>query len=188
VQLHQAVNNEMDYGMQSASCLVFGDRLKGVPAVSKRLCSIVFLYLVMMNVAVSMDLSGQGGLEQQLLLLGRISYHPSLLPLIMQNIDYLELTPDQQHKLREWRTRSAPAMLDKMREVAQGRIEFIDLTMNPATAAEVLVAQQQRLFRLQEEVLSYKLSCRQNILETFTAEQWETLQLLLAERQLETLE
>jgi len=149
---------------------------------------VFMLCLVIPGGAVSMEPSGASDFEQQLLLLDRISYHPSLLPLIMRNIDYLELSPDQQQKLRDWRANNAPAMLDKMRELAQGRIEFIDLSMNPASPAEVLQQQQQRLFRLQEEVLSFKLLCRQNILETFTPEQWETLQFILAERQLDTLE
>jgi hypothetical protein len=105
----------------------------------------------------------------------------------MQNIDYLELTPVQQKRLREWRKNNAPAMLDKMREVAQGRIEFIELSLEPGTSNEELVQKQQQIFRLQEEVLSYKLACRENILETFTEAQWDTLQFILAARQTETI-
>jgi hypothetical protein len=69
--------------------------------------------------------------DRQLLLLDRISYTPSLLPFIMDNIDYLELSPDQVKALRDWRAMNAPAMLEKMHEVAQGRIELVDLTLSP---------------------------------------------------------
>lgn len=154
---------------------------------SKWFCSLLFFTLLISSNTYSMELSDTGEFEQKLLLLDKVSYHPSLLPLIMQNTDYLELTPDQHKRLQDWRNKNAPAMLDKMKKVAQGRIEFIDVSLNPNTSKEQLISHQQHLFRLQEEVLSYKLACRQNILDTFTPEQWETLQFILAERQLDAI-
>lgn len=154
---------------------------------SKRFLTTLFFTLLLSSNASLSSQSDTSELEQQLLLLDKISYHPSLLPLIMRNIDYLELTPVQQKRLREWRKINAPEMLDKMREVAQGRIEFIELSVEPGTSDEELVQKQQQLFRLQEEVLSYKLACRNNILETFTEAQWDTLLFILAARQTETI-
>ncbi|MGD2136730.1 MAG: hypothetical protein PVJ66_08230 [Gammaproteobacteria bacterium] len=148
----------------------------------KWLCGILCLVLVIPGTVAALGSAEEGEFERQLLLLDRISYHPSLLPLIMQNVDYLELTQLQQKRLRDWRENNAPAMLDKMKEVAQGRIEFIDLVLNPDSSAEELMFLQERLFRLQEKVLSYKLACRKNILETFTPEQWDALQFIMAER------
>jgi hypothetical protein len=150
--------------------------------VDKWLCGILCLVLVIPGTVAALGSAEEGEFERQLLLLDRISYHPSLLPLIMQNVDYLELTQLQQKRLRDWRENNAPAMLDKMKEVAQGRIEFIDLVLNPDSSAEELMFLQERLFRLQEKVLSYKLACRKNILETFTPEQWDALQFIMAER------
>jgi hypothetical protein len=149
---------------------------------------VLFLSLLLSGNASSGSHPNTGELEQQLLLLDRISYHPSLLPLILQNIDYLELTPAQQQRLQEWRKINAPLMLDKMKEVAQGRIEFIELSLRPGVSGEALIRKQHQLFKLQEEVLSYKLACRQNILETFTESQWDALQFLMAERQTDTNE
>jgi hypothetical protein len=154
---------------------------------NKRFLTTLFFTLLLSSNASLSNQSDTGELEQQLLLLDKISYHPSLLPLIMENVDYLELTPAQQKRLREWRTINAPQMLDKMREVAQGRIEFIELSLQPGTSDEELVEKQRGLFRLQEEVLSYKLACRKNILETFTEAQWDTLLFILAARQTETI-
>jgi len=122
------------------------------------------------------------------MLLDTISYHPSLLPLVLQNTDYLELTPGQVQRLRDWRRERAPAMLEKMREIARGRIEFIELSLNPQSKQAELEALQQSLFRLQEEVLSYKLECRQQILRTFTADQWDALRLLYSDRQMAVLD
>ncbi len=155
---------------------------------SKRFFTTLFFTLLLSSNATLSSQSDTSELEEQLLLLDKISYHPSLLPLIMQNTDYLELTPVQQQRLREWREINAPKMLDKMREVAQDRIEFIDLSLKPVTSKDELVQKQQQLFRLQEEVLSYKLACRQNILDTFTETQWDALLFILTERQNETID
>lgn len=155
--------------------------------VNKRLCAILFSTILMSSNAFSVELSDSSELEHQMLLLDKISYHPSLLPLIMQNIDYFNLTPAQQKKLRNWRQTNAPVMLDKMKQIAKGRIEFIDMSLKSDTSEEDLVEKQKQLFRLQEKVLTYKLACRKNILETFTQEQWEELLFILAERQIETI-
>ena len=74
-------------------------------------------------------------------------------------------------------------MLEKMEEVAKGRIDFVERSLNPKTSEAELVREQHHLFKLQEEVLSYKLSCRQNILQTFTPKQWDALQLIMADQQ-----
>jgi hypothetical protein len=128
-----------------------------------------------------------GGLEQQLMLLDKISYHPSLLPLVLQNMDYLDLTPAQETRLRNWRRDHAQAMLEKMREIAQGRIDFQERSLDPRSTPEALIALQQKLFRLQEEVLRDKLQCRENILKSFTPEQWEALRFMYAEHQMAVL-
>jgi len=154
---------------------------------SKWFCCLVVITVLISGNASSRESSGTGELDRQLLLLDRISYTPSLLPFIMDNIDYLELTPDQVKALNDWRTTNTPALLEKMHEVAQGRIELVDLTLSPNSTSQQLMQQQRRLSRLQEEILSYKLSCRQNILDTFTTKQWDTLQFLLTEHQMDSV-
>ena len=146
----------------------------------KWFCSVLLLVVTTTNVAVSATQTDTGELDKKLALLDKISYHPSLLPIIMQNRDFLELTPDQVKRLTEWRKMNAPAMLEKMEEVARGRIDFVERSLNPKTTQEDLVREQHQLFKLQEEVLAYKLSCRQNILQTFTPKQWDALQLIMA--------
>jgi hypothetical protein len=149
----------------------------------KWLCSALFLFVSTINVAFSAAQVDTGELDKKLELLDKISYHPSLLPIIMQNRDFLELTNDQMKRLTEWRKKNAPAMLEKMEEVAKGRIDFVERSLNPKTSEAELVREQHHLFKLQEEVLSYKLSCRQNILQTFTPKQWDALQLIMADQQ-----
>ena len=149
----------------------------------KWLCSVLLLVVTTTNFAFSATHADTGELDKKLELLDRISYHPSLLPIIMQNRDFLELTPNQLKRLNEWRKKNAPAMLEKMEEVAKGRIDFVERSLNPKTSEAELVREQHHLFKLQEEVLSYKLSCRQNILQTFTPKQWDALQLIMAGQQ-----
>jgi hypothetical protein len=146
----------------------------------KWLCSVLLLAVTTTNVAFSATQTGTGELDRKLELLDRISYHPSLLPIVMQNKDFLELTPEQLKRLTEWRKKNAPTMLEKMEEVAKGRIDFVERSLNPKTSEAELVREQHHLFKLQEEVLSYKLSCRHNILKTFTPKQWDALQLIMA--------
>ena len=146
----------------------------------KWLCSALFLVVTTTNAALSATQSDTSDLDKKLELLDRISYHPSLLPIIMQNKDFLELTTDQLERLSDWRKKNAPAMLEKMEEVAKGRIDFVDRSLNPKTSEAELVREQHHLFKLQEEVLACKLSCRQNILQTFTPKQWDDLQLIMA--------
>ena len=149
----------------------------------KWLCSVLLLVVTTTNVAFSATQADTSVLDKKLELFDRISYHPSLLPIIMQNRDFLELTPDQLKRLTEWREKNAPAMLEKMEEVAKGRIDFVDRSLNPKTSEAELVREQHHLFKLQEEVLAYKLSCRHNILQTFTPKQWDALQLIMADQQ-----
>jgi len=148
----------------------------------KSLCRALFLFVTTMSVAFPATQAETGDLDKKIELLDRISYHPSLLPIIMQNKDFLELTPDQLKRLTEWRKKNALGMLEKMEEVAKGRIDFVERSLNPKTTQQDLVREQHHLFKLQEEVLAYKLSCRQNILQTFTPKQWDALQLIMADQ------
>ena len=149
----------------------------------KWLCSLFLLVLITTNVAISATQTESGEPDKKFDLLDRISYHPSLLPIIMQNKDFLELTPGQLKRLNEWREKNAPAMREKMQEMAKGRIDFVERSLKPETSEAELVREQRQLFKLQEEVLAYKLSCRENILHTFTPKQWDALQLIMADQQ-----
>jgi len=126
-------------------------------------------------------------IEGKLARLDKISYHPSLLPILFKNRDYLELTPEQVKLFRDWRKDNFKPMFSKMKEIVQGRAEFIEASLNPDTTREALLERQKWLFKLQEEVLAYKLSCRENITGTFTSEQWENLYFLLNELQVSTI-
>lgn len=119
----------------------------------------------------------------RLALMDKISYHPNLLPVILRNSDYIRLTPEQLEGLNAWRKSNVRSMLSKMEEIAMGRIEFMEAAVNPSTMDHELQARQRALFKLQQEVLAYKLSCRRNIISIFTPEQWDNLHFLLIDSQ-----
>ncbi|HYQ70974.1 MAG TPA: hypothetical protein VET88_03480 [Gammaproteobacteria bacterium] len=150
-----------------------------------RLTGIVFMLAVSTPVAGLAEQGPDiGDLEVQLMMVDKISYHPSLMPLVMENLDYLDLTSQQEAKIREWRRDYAPEMLEKIRQIVRGRVDFQELSLNPESTRDDLARLQQQLFRLQEDVLRYKLWCRDQILESFTPEQWDSLRLLYTERQM----
>ena len=119
--------------------------------------------------------------QQQIERLDKVNFHPNLLPLILKNKDYLELTPEQVTAFRAWREKNAEPMFAAMNEIIRARIEFKEAVLSPDVSADDLRQKQQQIFTLHQQVLDYKLSCRENILNTFTAQNWEDFYVVLAE-------
>lgn len=119
--------------------------------------------------------------RQQLERLDKVNFHPNLLPLILKNKDYLELTPQQLDAFNSWRKTNAKAMFATMDEIIRKRIEFREAALSPDVSANDLRQKQQEIFRLHQKVLEYKLSCRENIHNTFTAQNWDDFFVVLAE-------
>ena len=110
-----------------------------------------------------------------------MGYHPFLMPLIMKNRDFLELTDDQTKSFMAWRDKNRAHLLKTMNKIIEERNLFYKLSLSPNTREEVLLAKQSEIFKLQREVLKYQISCRRNILDTFTNEQWDNFRFVLTE-------
>ncbi len=119
--------------------------------------------------------------QQQLDRLDKLNFHPNLLPLILKNKDYLELTSKQLASFRAWRRENAKPMFAAMNEIIRLRIEFKEAALSPDVSADDLRQKQQQIFALHQQVLDYKLSCRENILNTFNEKNWEDFFVVLAE-------
>ncbi|MCK4707799.1 MAG: hypothetical protein KAU21_04220 [Gammaproteobacteria bacterium] len=113
--------------------------------------------------------------------LSQIGFHPFLMPLIMRNSDFIELTDEQIKVFKEWRSENRVPLLHAMDKIIAERSLFHKLSLSPNTAEEVLITKQQEIFKLHKKVLKYQLSCRRNILDTFTEEQWDNFNFVLAE-------
>jgi hypothetical protein len=119
--------------------------------------------------------------KKQMAMLSQMGYHPFLMPLIMENRDVIGLSNDQVKVFREWRNKYRVPLLHAMNKILQERIAFQRISLNPDTREEVLYAKQEEIFKLHRKVLKYQLSCRRNILDTFTDEQWEGFRFVLIE-------
>lgn len=120
-------------------------------------------------------------IEDRMALLNNISYLPSLLPIIMQNRDSLELTREQVDSLRQWRKHNYQRMVNVMNTIITRRIALAQRAVDPETTPEQLTALQDELFALQREVFEIRLSCRQLVTESFTEEQWANFAFVAAE-------
>lgn len=113
--------------------------------------------------------------------LSQMGYHPFLMPLIMENRDFIELTRDQVSTFMKWRNKNRVSLLHTMNKIIYERNKFHQLSLDPMTSEEVLKTKQEEIFKLHKKVLAYQLSCRRNILDTFTDEQWDNFRFVLSE-------
>lgn len=141
----------------------------------------IFASIATITAAEAIDQQEIKHYQQQIERLDKLNFHPNLLPLILKNRDYLELTPEQIAAFRAWRDKNAEPMFAAMNEIIRSRIEFKEAALSPDVSADDLRQRQQQIFALHQRVLDYKLSCRENILNTFNAQNWEDFFVVLAE-------
>lgn len=113
--------------------------------------------------------------------LSPMGYHPFLMPLIMRNRDFIELDKDQIRAFKKWRDKYRVPLLHTMNKIISERNKFHKLSLSPLTSEDVLRTKQEEIFKLQKKVLEYQFSCRRNILDTFTEEQWDNFRFVLNE-------
>lgn len=113
--------------------------------------------------------------------LSQIGFHPFLMPLLMRNRDFIELTDEQLGIFKDWRHKNRVPLLHTMDKIIYERSLFTKLSLSPNTSEDTLIAKQKVIFKLHQKVLNYQLSCRRNILDTFTEEQWDNFRFVLTE-------
>jgi hypothetical protein len=120
-------------------------------------------------------------LELAVQTLDKVNYLPQLMPIIMNNKDIIGLTQKQVDDLDEWRKTSKAPMVAAMQEIVRKRIEIKQAALSPTVSSARIIQMQNEIFRLQREVLEYKLSCRETIVRTFNNENWISFYMVLAE-------
>ena len=120
-------------------------------------------------------------LREQVDLLEKVAYLPSLLPVIMRHRDSLELSDAQVSAFREWRRVHYQEMVDLMNEIIQRRITLSKASLDHNVAEDQLLADQKAIFALQEKLLRLRLSCRKLLTTTFSPSQWENFAFILEE-------
>ena len=151
----------------------------------------VFFALACANAAIAqesqesqendLDLIDWDKAKKQMAMLSQMGFHPFLMPLIMENRDLIGLSKEQLKIFRDWRTKNRVPLIHAMNRIIEERITFQRISLNPRTRDEVLTAKQEEIFKLYRKVLKYQLSCRRNILDTFTTEQWDNFRFVLTE-------
>ena len=144
-----------------------------------------FITLITLTGSASADINDDSRvLEQYVAKLDKINYLPSLLPVIMENSDVIELTDEQVAALQTWRETNREDVIAKMNEIIQKRIEIKEAALSPDISSARLIQMQNEAFRLQREVLVYKLSCRDLVINTFNRNNWEGFFMVLAEKEM----
>ena len=123
-------------------------------------------------------------LEQYAKQLDKINYLPSLLPVIIENSDVIELTDEQIIALQTWRETNRDDVIAKMNEIVKKRVAIKEAALSPDVSSARLIQMQNEAFRLQREVLVYKLSCRDLVINTFDRNNWEGFFMVLAEQEM----
>ena len=143
----------------------------------------IFVFFIISSMSYAGSALEQKSLdiESSIAKLDRISYLPNLLPVILKNSDFIGLTDEQVFKLEQWRSTNREAMLNAMKDVARKRIEIKQAALSPTVSAARLQQMQNDIFRLQREVLEYKLSCRDHVVRTFNNENWDSFFMVLAD-------
>ena len=144
-----------------------------------------FITLIILTSSATADISDDSQLlERYVSKLDKINYLPSLLPVIMENSDVIELTDEQVSALQTWRETNREDVIAKMNEIIQKRIEIKEAALSPDISSARLIQMQNEVFRLQREVLVYKLSCRDLVINTFDRNNWEGFFMVLAEKEM----
>ena len=113
--------------------------------------------------------------------LDKINYLPNLLPIIINNKDFIGLTQKQVDDLNDWRKTNRSPMVAVMQKIVSKRIDIKQATLSPTVSSSRLIQMQNEIFKLQREVIEYKLSCREHIIRTFNDENWISFFMVLAE-------
>lgn len=119
-------------------------------------------------------------LEREMNRLDKINFHPTILPLVLRNADAIGLTDTQRRQIEEWRRTVAPKMIVLMEDIMQARLRFQKNSLNPEYTGDQLLAEQESILTMHQELLRKKLECRRLITESFNETQWENLYFALA--------
>lgn len=121
-------------------------------------------------------------LELAIQKLDKVNHMPQLMPIIHNNKDFIGLTQKQVDDLDDWRKANKAPMVAAMQGIVRKRIDIKQAAISPTVSSAHIIQMQNEIFRLQREVLEYKLSCREQIVKTFNDENWISFFMVLAEK------
>jgi hypothetical protein len=112
--------------------------------------------------------------------LDNINSLPELLPVIIDNKDFIGLTHTQVDELVEWQKTNKAAMVAALRNIANKRNKMYQAVLTRSVTSSRLTQMQKAITRIQHEITAYKISCREQILRTFNNENWINFFMVMA--------
>ena len=106
---------------------------------------------------------------------------PMLLPVIMGNQDTLQLTDEQINSFRSWRKKNYTNMVNLMNRIIEDKVQFRIESLSPNISSDRLLAFQAGIQESQRRLLKIKLSCREQVMATFTDEQWDNFAFVVSD-------
>lgn len=106
---------------------------------------------------------------------------PLLLPVIMGNKDALQLTNEQVVVFRSWRKNNYTNMVNVMNKIIELKVQFRVESLSPDIDSDHLLAFQDEIQELQRALLKIQLSCREQVMATFTDEQWDNFAFVISD-------
>jgi len=106
---------------------------------------------------------------------------PMLLPIIMGNRDALQLTDEQVNLFSSWRKKNYTNMVNLMNKIIEEKVQFRVESLSPRITSDRLLSFQSEIQELQRQLLKIKLSCRENLMTTFTDEQWDNFAFIVSD-------
>ena len=106
---------------------------------------------------------------------------PMLLPIIMGNQDALQLTVEQISSFRAWRKKNYTSMVNIMNKIIEEKVQFRIESLSPRISSDRLLAFQSEIQELQRQLLKVKLSCREQVMTSFTDEQWDNFAFIISD-------
>ena len=145
----------------------------------------VVVTIAITNTASATLTNKQDNIEQHLGKRDKVDFLPNLLPVIINNSDILQLTDEQLSKLITWRDTNSKNVIATTNEIMSKRIKIKQAALSPKISAARLIQMQNEIFRLQRQVLNYKLSCRDLVISTFNTTNWEEFFIVLADMKMD---
>ena len=118
---------------------------------------------------------------EKVVLLEASGLMPMLLPIIMGNKDALQLTDKQVNSFRSWRKKNYTNMVNIMNKIIEEKVQFRIESLSPRITSDRLLAFQSEIQELQRQLLKIKLSCREQVMTSFTDEQWDTFAFIVSD-------
>ncbi len=99
---------------------------------------------------------------------------PNFMIVIIQQGDMLALSPEQAQVVANWRAKHGPIAKKLVMAINKGEQELEEASLN-GTSKEKIMAQLDALLEMRRQLAEMKTTCRDNLRQILSEEQWNEL-------------